>query len=82
MTKPVRTQTRTPLVPHITAVHTNIAQVSRIEKTVVGEDLQSGLVAKVQKLEVTRKILVALGSASLTALVALAYFLFERLIAS
>jgi hypothetical protein len=73
---------KNPTCPYITAIHTNITQVSRIEKALVGEDMQSGLVAKVHKLEVTQKILVALGSASLAGLVALAIFLFERLVAS
>ena len=71
---------KNPTCPYITAIHTNTAQVSRIEKALVGEDMQSGLVAKVHQLEVTQKILIALGSASLVGLVGLAIFLFERLV--
>jgi hypothetical protein len=73
---------KNPTCPYITAIHANTAQVNRIEKALVGEDMQSGLVAKVHRLEVTQKILVALGSASLAGLVALAIFLFERLVGS
>jgi hypothetical protein len=56
---------KNPTCPYITAIHNNTVQVNRIEKALVGEDLQSGLVSKVQQLEVTQKILVALGSATL-----------------
>ncbi len=73
---------KNPTCPYIADIHANTAKVSRIEKALVGDDLQSGLVAKVHQLEVTQKILVALGSASLAGLVALAIFLFERLVAS
>jgi hypothetical protein len=71
-----------PTCPYIADIHANTAQVSRIEKALVGDDLQSGLVAKVHQLEVTQKILVALGSASLAGLIGLAIFLFERLVAN
>jgi hypothetical protein len=71
---------KNPTCPYITAIHINTAQVSRIENALVGEDLQSGLVAKVHQLEVTQKVLVAIGSASLVGLVGLAIFLFERLV--
>jgi len=71
-----------PTCPYIADIHANTAKVSRIEKALVGDDLQSGLVSKVHQLEVTQKILVALGSASLAGLVGLAIFLFERLVAS
>ena len=50
---------KNPVCPYITAIHQNTSQVSRIEKALVGEDLQSGLVAKVHQLEVTQKILIA-----------------------
>ena len=56
---------KNPTCPYITAIHNNTVQVNRIEKALMGEDLQSGLVSKVQQLEVTQKILVALGSATL-----------------
>jgi hypothetical protein len=71
---------KNPTCPYITAIHTNTAQVSRIEKALVGEDMQSGLVAKVHQLEVTQKILVALGSATLVGLFTLAAILFGRLL--
>jgi hypothetical protein len=70
---------KNPVCPYITAIHQNTSQVSRIEKALVGEDLQSGLVAKVHQLEVTQKILIALGSASLLGLVSLAIILIEKL---
>lgn len=73
---------KNPTCPYITAIHTNTAQVSRIEMALVGEDLQSGLVAKIHELEATQKILIALGSASLIGLVGIAIFLFERLMGS
>ena len=71
---------KNPVCPYITAIHQNTSQVSRIEKALVGEDLQSGLVAKVHQLEVTQKILIALGSASLIGLVSLAVILIEKLL--
>jgi oligoribonuclease (3'-5' exoribonuclease) len=71
---------KNPVCPYITAIHQNTAQVNRIEKALVGEDLQSGLVAKVHQLEVTQKILIALGSASLLGLVSLAIILIEKLL--
>ena len=70
---------KNPICPYITAIHTNTAQVNRIENALVGEDFQSGLVAKVQQLEVTQKILIALGSASLLGLVSLAIILIEKI---
>jgi hypothetical protein len=73
---------KNPTCPYLTSIHSNSAQISRIEKALVGDDMQSGLVAKVHQLEVTQKILVALGSASLAGLIGLAIFLFERLIVS
>lgn len=73
---------KNPTCPYITAIRTNTAQVSRIEKALVGEDMQSGLVGKIHQLEVTQKILIALGSASLAGLVAIAIFLFERLVSN
>jgi hypothetical protein len=73
---------KNPTCPYIADIHANTAKVSRIEKALVGDDLQSGLVAKVHQLEVTQKILVALGSASLAGLIGLAIFLFERLVMS
>ncbi|HVP93427.1 MAG TPA: hypothetical protein VMS94_06795 [Acidobacteriota bacterium] len=42
--------------------------------------MQSGLVAKLHQLEVTQKILVALGSATLVGLFTLAAILFGRLL--
>jgi oligoribonuclease (3'-5' exoribonuclease) len=71
---------KNPVCPYITAIHQNTSQVNRIEKALVGEDLQSGLVAKVHQLEVTQKILIALGSASLVGLVSLALILIEKLL--
>jgi hypothetical protein len=71
---------KNPVCPYITAIHTNTAQVNRIEKALVGEDLQSGLVAKVHQLEITQKILIAIGSTSLVGLVSLAVILFEKLV--
>ncbi len=71
---------KNPVCPYITAIHQNTSQVNRIEKALVGEDLQSGLVAKVHQLEVTQKILIALGSASLVGLVSLAVILIEKLL--
>ena len=71
---------KNPVCPYITAIHTNTAQVNRIENALVGEDLQSGLVAKVHQLEVTQKILIALGSTSLVGLVSLVIILFERFV--
>ena len=71
---------KNPVCPYITAIHQNTAQVNRIEKALVGEDLQSGLVAKVHQLEVTQKILIALGSASLVGLISLAIILIEKLV--
>ena len=71
---------KNPTCPYITAIHTNTAQVNRIENALVGEDFQSGLVAKVQQLEVTQKILIALGSTSLVGLVSLVLILFERFV--
>jgi hypothetical protein len=71
---------KNPTCPYITAIHTNSAQVNRIEKALVGEDLQSGLVAKVHQLEVTQKILIALGSASLVGFISLAIILVEKLL--
>ena len=71
---------KNPTCPYITAIHTNSAQVNRIENALVGEDLQSGLVAKVHQLEVTQKILIALGSTSLVGLVSLVIILVERLV--
>ena len=71
---------KNPVCPYITAIHTNTAQVNRIEKALVGEDLQSGLVAKVHQLEITQKILIAIGSTSLVGLVGLAVILFEKLV--
>ena len=73
---------KNPTCPYVTAIHTNTAQVSRIEKALVGEDLQSGLVAKVHQLEVTQKILVALGSATLAGLVTVVIMLIQRLVGS
>jgi hypothetical protein len=71
---------KNPTCPYITAIHTNTAQVNRIENALVGEDFQSGLVAKVHQLEVTQKILIALGSTSLVGLVSLVIILFERFV--
>ena len=71
---------KNPTCPYITAIHTNTEQVSRIEKALVGEDLQSGLVAKVHQLEVTQKILVALGSATVAGLVTVVIMLIQRLV--
>ena len=71
---------KNPVCPYITAIHQNTSQVNRIEKALVGEDLQSGLVAKVHQLEVTQKILIALGSTSLVGLVSLVVLLFERFV--
>ncbi len=71
---------KNPTCPYITAIHTNTAQVNRIENALVGEDFQSGLVAKVHQLEVTQKILIALGSTSLVGLVSLVLILFERFV--
>ena len=71
---------KNPVCPYITAIHQNTSQVNRIEKALVGEDLQSGLVAKIHQLEVTQKILIALGSASLVGLVSLAAILIEKLL--
>jgi hypothetical protein len=73
---------KNPTCPYIADIHASTAKISRIEKALVGEDMQSGLVAKVHQLEVTQKILVALGSASLAGLIGLAIFLFERLVAN
>ena len=53
---------------------------NRIAKALVEEDLQSGLVAKVHQLEVTQKILIALGGTSLVGLVSLVVLLFERFV--
>jgi hypothetical protein len=71
---------KNPTCPYITAIHTNTAQVNRIENALVGEEFQSGLVAKVQQLEVTQKILITLGSTSLVGLVSLVIILFERFV--
>ena len=71
---------KNPTCPYITAIHTNTAQVNRIENALVGEDFQSGLVAKVHQLEVTQIILIALGSTSLVGLVSLVLILFERFV--
>ena len=71
---------KNPVCPYVTSIHQNISQVNRIEKALVGEDLQSGLVAKVHQLEVTQKILIALGSASLIGLVSVAVILIEKLL--
>jgi oligoribonuclease (3'-5' exoribonuclease) len=71
---------KNPTCPYITAIHTNTAQVNRIENALVGEDFQSGLVAKVHQLEVTQKILIALGSTSLVGMVSLVVILFERFV--
>ena len=71
---------KNPTCPYITAIHTNTAQVNRIEKALVGEDMQSGLVAKVHQLEITQRILVALGSATLVGFFTLAAILFGRLL--
>ncbi len=71
---------KNPVCPYITAIHQNTSQVNRIENALVGEDLQSGLVAKVHQLEVTQKILIALGSASLIGLVSLAVILIEKFV--
>ena len=71
---------KNPTCPYITAIHTNTAQVNRIENALVGEDFQSGLVAKVHQLEVTQKILIALGSTILVGLVSLVVLLFERFV--
>ena len=71
---------KNPTCPYITAIHTNTAQVNRIENALVGEDFQSGLVAKVHQLEVTQKILIALGSTSLVGLVSLVVLLFQRFV--
>ena len=71
---------KNPVCPYITFIHRNTAQVDRIEKALVGEDLQSGLVAKVHQLEVTQKILIAIGSTSLVGLVSLAVILIEKLV--
>jgi len=71
---------KNPTCPYITAIHINTTQVNRIENALVGEDLQSGLVAKVHQLEVTQKILIALGSASLVGLISLAIILIEKLV--
>ena len=46
---------KNPTCPYLTAIHTNTAQVSRSEKALVGEDMQSGLVAKVHQLRSRRK---------------------------
>ena len=70
--------TKTQFAPTLPQFITNTAQVNRIEKALVGEDLQSGLVAKVHQLEVTQKILIALGSASLVGLVSLVVILIEK----
>ena len=70
--------TRTQLAHTLRQFITNTSQVNRIEKALVGEDLQSGLVAKVHQLEVTQKILIALGSTSLVGLVSLAIILIEE----
>jgi hypothetical protein len=71
---------KNPVCPYITSIHRNTSQVDRIEKALVGEDLQSGLVSKVQQLEITQKILIAIGSASLIGLVSLAVILIEKLV--
>ena len=42
---------KNPVCPYITAIHTNTAQVNRIEKALVGEDLQSGLLPKFTSLK-------------------------------
>ena len=73
---------KNPTCPYITAIHTNTEQVNRIEKALVGEDMQSGLVAKVHQLEVTQKILVALGTATLAGLVTVAIMLIRRIVGS
>jgi len=61
-----------PKCPYVTQINQHSNDVAQIKTALVGEDLQSGLVAKVQRLETFMKVAVFIGGASFAAFIGLA----------
>ena len=61
-----------PKCPYVTQINQHSADVAQIKAALVGEDLQDGLVAKVQRLETFMKVSVFIAGASVVALLGIA----------
>jgi hypothetical protein len=61
-----------PKCPYVTQINQHGSDVSQIKTALVGEDLQGGLVAKVQRLETFMKIAVFVSGAVAVAVVGIA----------
>jgi len=60
-----------PRCPYVTQINQHSCDVQQIKQALVGNDLQGGLVAKVQKLESFMKVAVFVSSAAVAATITL-----------
>jgi hypothetical protein len=63
---------KNPSCPYVTQINQHSSDVNQIKTALVGEDLQGGLVAKVQRLETFMKIAVFVSGAAAVAVVGVA----------
>ena len=61
-----------PKCPYVTMINQHSTDIHQIKNALVGDDLQSGLVAKLQRLETFMKVSVFIAGASVVALIGLA----------
>jgi len=65
-----------PKCPYVTQINQHSSDVTQIKTALVGEDLQGGLVAKVQQLETFMKIAVFISGAAVVTIIGVALKLF------
>ena len=61
-----------PQCPYVSVIKQQGKDIDVIKKALIGDDMQGGLIAKINRLETTNKILIFLGSTSFIAILGIA----------